>query len=113
MNMKFSEAMREGAKRCGQAHQMWYRFDDDLERDCRCAANTAYWHVTGKDVFDDEMDETHEAIRKQFKLYAEVNPPKQFNDGSEYDLLTIVIALNDERFWPREKIADWLQGLGY
>ena len=30
-----------------------------------------------------------------------------------FDLASIIISLNDRYDWPREKIADWLQSIGY
>lgn len=110
---KLSTYIREGAKKRPQA------FGDYIQDGCTCALGAAYEAITNKKPMPDGAD--HGLVKatiynatgtKDCKI---PYPPESFGAGFNIhpDILDLVASLNDTEHWTRERIADYLESLGY
>lgn len=111
--MKLSEAIRAGAEKRPQSKFNYFSIADDGTTVGSCALGAAYeavFNVTTNDEITSGHVTQLEDITgiDDFEVY-EKHPITQ-----EYHHLdSIIINLNDEHQWERERIADWLQSIGY
>ena len=107
--MKLSEAIRQGAKLRPQSVGRYFETDDQDETVyASCALGAAHEAVSGNtdtlELVDHLADEFPE-----LRSFRAQNPMKQWSDH----LWVVITNLNDKQGWSRERIADYLETLGY
>lgn len=100
--MKLSEAIRIGAAMSLPAKITAIK-RDDKGRLHACALGAAHLGAGG----DPDEENVYLAVAT---LWPELNKPAV---AGEDDLESSIWRRNDGRGWSRERIADWLEGLGY
>ena len=111
--MKLSEAIRAGAEKRPQSKYNFFSIADNGETVGSCALGAAYeaiFNITTNDEIDAGRVAELEDITGiyDFEVY-ENHPVTQ----EEHHLDNIIISLNDAYQWERERIADWLESIGY
>lgn len=120
---KLSTYIREGAKKRPQAFDDYIRsFKTNDGYECRtCALGAAYEGITGKMPKPDGEDRGlvkatiyNTTGVKDCKIsYPESFAPGWKAPNWKADILDVVTTLNDTCHWTRERIADYLEELGY
>lgn len=109
--IKLSEAMRKGAKIRPQTRNHYYAMGDD-GRWCSCAMGAAIEGALG----NMELITRHGAEVLFGGVLGDfvTAPDVRISDSDEkIKLMKAVLCLNDDLEWTRERIADWLEGIGY
>ena len=101
--IRFSEAMRLGCLVTERLETQYVDNDDSPKAAC---AIGAAWIGAG-------MPDTPALYARQFCDANSKFLPCEHRIGGSHDLYGIVTHLNDVDHWPREKIADWLESIGY
>jgi hypothetical protein len=96
--LKLSEAIRLGAMMTEQAFGTF----GDQEHTCGIGAAQIALGLTPSDG-----GPLNALLRN-----ALVTPPCDHDNLYGGDVRSAIIHLNDDHHWPREKVADWLEGLG-
>lgn len=97
--LKLSEALRLGAMGTKQAFGNWTDADGAM-----CAMSTAWYALTGH--------EEHDAQSTQLVRLLDGRRVTNPETGHDHSLTAVIIDLNDDKKWPRHKIADWLESIG-
>jgi hypothetical protein len=107
--MRLSEAIARGAELRPQAHDAYFKVT--TEGLASCAMGAAYEAVTGYTRLADGTDnyDLISYITGTDIGYVQHAHPVT---GEKDDLASIIVDLNDEYTWPRERIAAWLSSLG-
>jgi hypothetical protein len=119
--MRLSEAMREGAKRRPQGKQFYFKSGDIYsggEPFSSCALGAAYEGCGGL-ASNLAVD-----VREKIAAVTGVDlhntivkipfPPEPRTYGGRADsLFEAITTLNDRFEWTRERIADWLESIGF
>lgn len=89
-----------------------------------CAMGAAYEGITGKIPPSTEEPEAHRQVMWCLLTEPEIHPLRSLlfacpaegcggHDGQKRMLGSVLVTyLNDRHRWPRERIADWLEGQG-
>ncbi len=110
---KFSQAIRLGALQSAKATRCFVDADGST-----CAIGAALlaagMFVNENAHFDfgfgnASYGEIVEFLQKRFTLPLMASHPVT---GTRYDLVAVIVNLNDLRGWSRERIADWLESIG-
>lgn len=104
--MKLSAAIRTGAKKRPQQFENGFFRKDYRGRICSCALGAPWEAVTGKTSF-----ETGEFLYNYFPEIWDAAQHPVTNEQSE--LFKVAADLNDRQKWSREKIANFVESLGY
>lgn len=100
--LKLSEAMRLGSMVTTQTND-WGEVDEDGNV-YACALSAAWYALTGHRQWSAHGSELVDALSRVL-----VADPI---NGNPTSLTTAIISLNDSHGWSRQKIADWLEGMG-
>jgi hypothetical protein len=117
---KLSTCIREGAKKRPQA---FGDFIGEISSSgastpeySTCALGAAYEHITGGLPYPDyeHGEYVNKTIYKACGLnHFRVPYPEETFNGKEAYLFDVVSTLNDTFKWTRERIADYLDSIGY
>jgi hypothetical protein len=98
--LKLSEALRLGTMNTKQAYRTWKGPEGEM-----CAMSTAWYALTGGEG-------NSAAGTPLTHLLGAVSVQHPAKPGITMDLKNTIMDLNDSYRWDRNRIADWLEGLG-
>lgn len=99
---KLSTAIRIGSTQGAQIYNAWIATHENKIDSCAIGA-VAVGLGKGYDV---------KVVFKRFAAELSINVKHPTNTTIN-NLLNIIIDLNDNCYWERERIADWLESIGY
>lgn len=109
---KLSEAIRIGAQKRPQCFDGVFRMDFQSNQYRSCALGAAL-----EAMFPSNNDQcVSKADMKDLREALHLSENEVIKDpfyGTEYDICLVIMSLNDDQRWSREKIADWLESIGY
>ncbi len=114
--MKLSRAIRKGVKADGvQTFGELIDYDDNNNIVGCCTLGAAYIGALGLDGAKkwDRVGGDDPFITVLEKMVPVEDLPKGFNHYYGRDLAGVIISLNDKKGWSREKIATYLEKIGY
>lgn len=118
---KLSTLIREGAKKRPQAFGNYLEMTNDLNPEgvpyaySTCAIGAAYEALTGELPDYAEFDrDLNERTLKTVNAWSACIPYPEGTDpkGGEDSVNDVVVNLNDDYRWTRERIADYLESVG-
>lgn len=122
MAIKLSEAIRQGAQLRPQTKGSYFTIADNPDSEseeaivCSCALGAAYETITGdtlpympSSTIDKDLIANTIEAQTSISFTKQVFPPHLAYGTS---LFSAICDLNDRQDWSRERIADWLEGIG-
>ena len=105
-SVPLSDAILNGCALTEPLMQSYYEFDND-DKPHACALGAALYSMGWRQW----MEEPDIAVTRMFPVLGleEENPT---NETDRCELQGIIISLNDNRRWTRERIAAWLKTIG-
>lgn len=123
--MKLSEAIRKGSEITCPLNGAYFEYNFDDHKVCACAMGAALCAVKPELLEDVKSMRTFPTDSQLFNMAEEFfgeilfkYPQELIEEGYTYEedigsLVSVVIELNDECDWTRERIADWLDQKGF
>lgn len=107
--IKMSEAIRIGSMLTEQTYYCQFKRDSETNKEYTCALGAALVGVYGDSA-------RHHLLSKTFPRKIWESPGKKCPvatcSNGVLSIANTIAHLNDRHVWKREKIADWLEGIG-